>query len=143
MLGTGAKLASRLDLAPLRDIASQAGNVFVVNLANVIDAETTNFASSSEATAAAPRATAGAAWSTAATGCALSRRRARPSPLRTGREATSRAIIVATVAPFVLFYLIVVAHGLLLTIDSQVMPTSTDVPVSFVVKRSIGSQTLT
>jgi hypothetical protein len=39
MLGAGARFAPWLDLATIRDVASQPSEIFVVDLGNVIDAK--------------------------------------------------------------------------------------------------------
>ena len=79
MLGAGAELAPRLDLASLGNVAAQARGVLVVDLADLVDAEAADLAPAAEApaTAAAARPTAAARpaasatrspWATAAAG---------------------------------------------------------------------------
>src|SRR5690349_1431208 len=51
--GTGAGLAARLDLAPLRQVAAQAIHIFVVNIGQLFGAEATDFAPGHEALFAA------------------------------------------------------------------------------------------
>ena len=53
MLGAGASLAARLNLGALRDVATQASNIFIINLTHVIDAEGADLAARAEITSAA------------------------------------------------------------------------------------------
>jgi hypothetical protein len=77
--GARAELASRLDLASLRNVAPQARSILVVDLADLVDAEAADFAPSTKAAATtaarptspgAPRATSAspATWAVTATG---------------------------------------------------------------------------
>jgi hypothetical protein len=72
--GARAELAPRLDLASLGDVASEARGVLVIDLSDLVDAESADLAPPTEATAAAAArsasTTARAAWSTPATGTA-------------------------------------------------------------------------
>ena len=65
--GAGAELAAWLDLAALRDVASQARSVLVVNLADLVDAEAADLAPPAKAATAAPARSASAARTTSAT----------------------------------------------------------------------------
>ena len=68
MPGARAKLASGFDLASLGNVAAQARGVLVVDLADLVDAEATDFAPSTEAaTTATTRSTSTAARATSAT----------------------------------------------------------------------------
>jgi len=59
VLGASARLAARLDLGALRDVAAQAPNILIVNFTDVIDAEGADLSTRAEITAAttATRAT--------------------------------------------------------------------------------------
>jgi hypothetical protein len=59
--GAGAKLAPRLDLASLRDVAAQARGIFVIDLPDLVDAESADLAPSAEAAATTPPRSAPAA----------------------------------------------------------------------------------
>ena len=59
--GAGAKLAPRLDLASLRDVAAQARGIFVIDLPDLVDAESADLAPSAEAAATTPPRSATAA----------------------------------------------------------------------------------
>ena len=48
MLGAGACLAARLNLATIRDVATQATDIFVVNLAHMVNAKRADFAPRTE-----------------------------------------------------------------------------------------------
>jgi hypothetical protein len=84
MLGAGAQLPSRLDLAPLADVAANASEVLVIDMIDAVDAELADLpprrvAAATAGAPAAPRAT-------ASTGIAFSG----PLTLRAGAE--SRAL---------------------------------------------------
>lgn len=63
--GAGTKLAARLDLAPLGDVAAQARGVLVIDLPDPVDAESTDLASPAKAATAAPAWPSSAATRTA------------------------------------------------------------------------------
>src|SRR5436190_24325354 len=63
-----AELAPRLDLAPLRDVATQARGIFVIDLPDLVDAESADLAPPAEAATAAPTRSASAAGATRAAG---------------------------------------------------------------------------
>jgi hypothetical protein len=56
MFGTGARLAARLDLGAIREVAPQPRDVFVIYLAHVIYAERADLAARAEITSAAAEA---------------------------------------------------------------------------------------
>ena len=60
--GAGAEFAARLDLASLGDVATQARSVLVVDLPDLVDAESADLASPAEAATAAPARSTSAAW---------------------------------------------------------------------------------
>ena len=70
MSRTGAQLASGLNLAALTDVASQTGEIFVINVTDVIGAVLADLAASREAAATATTwaagTSAGTAWASAA-----------------------------------------------------------------------------
>src|SRR3954463_9284025 len=82
--GARAELAPRLDLAALRDVATQARGIFVIDLPNLVDAESAHLAPPTEAATATPTRSAPAARAT---------RAARTAP------ATRTAPAARTVAP--------------------------------------------
>jgi len=113
MTGTGSQLSSWLDLAALPDVTAKATNVLVIDVLNVIDAECTDLAPGSVATAAGPPAsgaaprsascsvtlaalTLGAAETGSGTASATGSTRAPPAPFavasRTGRTTESGAL---------------------------------------------------
>jgi hypothetical protein len=63
--GTGAELASWLDLPALADVATQPRDIFVVHVINVIGAELADFAPAGEPSAATAATASTATWSTA------------------------------------------------------------------------------
>src|SRR5687768_15701699 len=64
--GAGAELAARLDLASLGDVAAQARCVLVVDLTDLVDAESADLASPAKAAAATPARSTSAARATRA-----------------------------------------------------------------------------
>jgi len=58
MLGAGARLAARLDLPTLRKIPFEPPNILIVNLTNVINTKSTDFAPRAEVTSSAAKASA-------------------------------------------------------------------------------------
>jgi hypothetical protein len=79
VLGAGAHLAARLDLAAFTDVSAQAGKVLVVNVLNVVDSELGDLATRRVAPAAGAtaRSTTWAAWSTGLTFATLTLRAAK------------------------------------------------------------------
>jgi len=65
--GAGAEFAARLDLASLRDVATQPRSVLVVDLPDLVDAESADLASPAKAATATPARATPAAGATAAT----------------------------------------------------------------------------
>lgn len=73
VLGAGAELAPRLDLASLGDVSPQARGILVIDFPDVVDAESADLAPPAEATTTAPAGSAsGAARATSATRTASS-----------------------------------------------------------------------
>jgi hypothetical protein len=66
--GARAELAPRLDLASLRDVAAQARGILVIDLPDLVDAESADLAPPAEAATAAPTRSASAAGATRAAG---------------------------------------------------------------------------
>ena len=64
--GARAELAPRLDLASLRDIAAQARGIFVIDLPDLVDAESADLAPPAESATATPTRSASAARATGA-----------------------------------------------------------------------------
>jgi hypothetical protein len=64
--GARAELAPRLDFAALRDVATQARGIFVIDLPDLVDAESADLAPPAEAAAATPTRSASAARATRA-----------------------------------------------------------------------------
>ena len=60
--GAGAEFAARLDLASLGDVATQARSVLVVDLPDLVDAESADLAPPAEAATAAPARSTSTAW---------------------------------------------------------------------------------
>ena len=77
--GAGAKLAARLDLASLGDVAAQARRVLVVDLPDVVDTEPADLASPTKAATAAPARSTSATRATPATRPAPSARTIAPA----------------------------------------------------------------
>ena len=107
MPGARAELASRLDLASLGDVAPQTGGVLVVDLADLVDAEAANLASSPKAAtpAAAARATSpatratSARWAAPPTGAVVTTGTIAPErtvSLRAGTESGARRFALGT-----------------------------------------------
>ena len=98
MPGTGAEFAPRLDLAALGDVAAQAWDVLVIDLADVVDAETADLAPPAEAAATA------AAWPTPARTTRTAATRTAPGPTRTtgalplgaSAKAATRGLAIGT-----------------------------------------------
>lgn len=55
MLGARARLAAWLDLGTLRNVAAQAANILIVDLAHVVDTERADLAARAEITATAAK----------------------------------------------------------------------------------------
>ncbi len=99
VLGAGALLSPGLDLASLRDVAAQAGQILVVDLANVVEAEgadlpprgvaTSATATRSPATGPIVSATPAAARAAKATTAAAAEPRSRLTAFRAGPSAWS------------------------------------------------------
>ncbi|MCE3250948.1 MAG: hypothetical protein K0R41_4773 [Geminicoccaceae bacterium] len=102
--GAGAKLAARLDLASLGDVAAQARRVLVVDLPDVVDTEPADLASPTKAATAAPARSTPAARATPATWTAPARTIASAGPLAlcSPSETCSRrfALWAARAIPF-------------------------------------------
>jgi hypothetical protein len=64
---TGAEFAARLDLASLRDVATQARSVLVVDLPDLVDAESADLAPPTEAAPSTSARYTSAAWAARAT----------------------------------------------------------------------------
>jgi hypothetical protein len=64
--GASAELTPRLDFASLRDVAAQARGIFVIDLPDLVDAESADLAPPAEAAAATPTRSASAARATRA-----------------------------------------------------------------------------
>ena len=64
--GARAELAPRLDLASLRDVAAQARGILVIDLPDLVDAESADLAPPAEAATTTPTRSASAAWATRA-----------------------------------------------------------------------------
>ncbi len=82
MPGAGAEFAARLDLASLGDVATQTRSVLVVDLPDLVDAESADLAPPAEAATAAPARSTSAAWAaraTPATGTAPTARTVAPA----------------------------------------------------------------
>jgi hypothetical protein len=77
--GACAELAPRLDLASLRDIAAQSRGILVINLPDLIDAESADFATPAEAPTATPARSAPATRATPATRTAPTARTVAPA----------------------------------------------------------------
>jgi hypothetical protein len=65
--GAGTEFAARLDLASLGDVATQARSVLVVDLPDLVDAESADLAPPAEAATAAPARSSPTAWAAGAT----------------------------------------------------------------------------
>ena len=94
--GAGAEFAPRLNLASLGDVATQARSVLVVDLPDLVDAESADLAPPAEAATAAPARSTSTAWAaraTPATGTAPTARTVAPAgtlALCTASEARPR-----------------------------------------------------
>lgn len=65
MPGTRAQLAAGFDLAALANVSAKAGEILVIDVANVVCAVLADLAAAAKATTSAATATAGASGSTA------------------------------------------------------------------------------
>ena len=82
--GAGAELAPRLDLASLRDVAAQARGILVVDLPDLVDAESADLAPPAKAATATPARSAPATRAARATATARTAPTARTvTPART------------------------------------------------------------
>jgi hypothetical protein len=114
MAGTRPELPTGLDLPPLGDVPSKSGDVLVVNLTDLVDAETANLAAAAEAASAAtpPRTTAptGTALATAPSASSSS-----TAALGARAESGTRRLTVGSCPIGIVgaFSLLVVAHSFL------------------------------
>jgi hypothetical protein len=120
--GAGAELAPRLDLASLGDVTAQARGILVIDLADLVDAESADLAPPAEAATAAPARSASAtrtAWATPAARTAPTARTVAPARTlalgasaepRTRRFAiwTASAVPDSPVSGFVLTHIVLV-----------------------------------
>jgi hypothetical protein len=153
--GAGAKLAARLDLASLGDVAAQARRVLVVDLPDLVDTEPADLAPPAKATTATPARSTSAAratWATPATGTAPT---ARPVPsagtlaLRTTSEARPRRFAIWTALTesltplpgFVLAHVVLVLLVLFIEVNFYVNRPTEGVILSPQAK-NLGSQAL-
>jgi hypothetical protein len=126
--GAGAKLAPRLDLASLRDVAAQARGIFVIDLPDLVDAESADLAPPAEAATTPPRSAPAAARATRAARTTPATRTApaartvtpaRTLALGTPSEPRPRrfAIWTASAVPYSPLSGFVIAHVALMLLD--------------------------
>jgi len=118
--GARAELAPRLDLASLRDVAAQTRSVLVIDLPDLVDAESTDLAPPAEAATATPARSASTAWTSRAAPATRTaptpRTIASARPLALGAPAeprprrvaiwTARAIPLSLLAGFVITHVV-------------------------------------
>jgi hypothetical protein len=128
--GAGAEFAARLDLAALRDVAAQPRGVLVVDLPNLVDAESADLASPAKAATATPARSTPATRATSTTRTAPTAGTVAPAgtlALGTASEARSRRFAIRAVraVPLTPLSRFVVAHvGFMLLV--QLIEVSVD-----------------